>query len=695
MDRRVGYVDRVRYERRNELAKIARDRHADISFILGLSWRVKSWQAHFDYVGGIDTAKIRRGLASLKDLELSLPKITQVPVQENIRSPPLPSLRDALVQAAPVDFQQRHSRWTTGLGGKGVTKAKQQQQRVRLETERKRRDFAGILSQIDTEAIARLALNILQSQQQRQRRRLTVLRQHRPRPRPLPLPQISEPFFGSAHVFYAIRFHEDEHHRRGPITWIIKIPAAGTPDTWDRLCAETLRTEALLLNTLKTETSVPVPEVIDADCSPHNDVHVPYLIMEYVRGRRLEDVWFDLAAAGGDEAALADRRAQILENVARAVLPLRRYEFDRGGAPVFDGEGNLAPDAVGPLRELDVQAMIDAWFADGEEGGERTPAYRGVGPWDDPHDAYTAMLDAYPPVSEAGEGVDRLLRLLVGYVQEPAAGADSPASSSSSSPTSSSGGAGSSGGGGGGKRKSKNKNQGEKRRRRFVLAHPDLSMRNIILADDDLSVRAILGWDGARAAPRSLGPEALPRWLTRDFNPYVWRWRPGRPTLGLGGKAGSEEEEEDEDEDDEESNRFEDPPWTLRELRKKYVDIVEKIKAEQEEEEKDGEEGEGDGGGGRGDREEGEINVTRQSLLALTLDVAARDPRCRAAALRRVLDKVSRGPSASPLEDFDFDELVGMLSDSNRQLNGYRLKCLGRNIRELVVKGFVRGAVVW
>ncbi|KAI0595236.1 hypothetical protein F4775DRAFT_605159 [Biscogniauxia sp. FL1348] len=675
-----GYVDRVRYERRNELAKVARDRHADLSFILGLSWRVKSWQAHFDYVGGIDTAQIRRGLASLKDLDLSLPKITQVPAQENIRSPPLPSLRDALAQAAPVDFQQGHSRWMTGPRGKGIATAKQQQQQIRSEAERKHRDFAGILSQIDTEAIAQLALNILQSQQQRRRRRLTVLHQHRPRPRPLPLPQISDPFFGSAHVFYAICFYEDEHHRRGPVTWIIKIPAAGTPDTWDRLCAETLRTEALLLNTLKTETSVPVPEVIDADCSPHNDVHVPYLIMEYVRGRRLEDVWFDLAAAGGDEAALADRRAHILENVARAVLPLRQYEFDRGGAPVFDGEGNLAPDAVGPLRELDVQAMIDAWFADGEEGGERTPAYRGVGPWDDPHEAYTAMLDAYPPVSEAGEGVDRLLRLLVSYVREPT-GADSPASSPPSFPTSS----GRDGSGGGGKRKSKNKSQGG--RRRFVLAHPDLSMRNIILADDDLSVRAILGWDGARAAPRSLGPEALPRWLTRDFNPYVWRWRPGRTALGVGGKAGGEEQEGGGE--DEESNRFEDPPWTLRELRNKYVDIVGRVKAEE-----DGGEGEGEGERER-DGEEGEINVTRQSLLALTLDVAARDPRCRAAALRRILDKVSRGPSASPLEDFDFDELVGMLSDRNRQLNGYRLKCLGRNVRELVVKGFVRGAVVW
>ena len=40
-----------------------------------------------------------------------------------------------------------------------------------------------------------------------------------------------------------------------------------------------------------------------------------------------------------------------------------------------------------------------------------------------------------------------------------------------------------------------------------------LSMRHILLADDGTTIKAILGWDGARAAPRSLGNESLPRWL--------------------------------------------------------------------------------------------------------------------------------------------------------------------------------------
>ncbi|KAI1495942.1 hypothetical protein F5X99DRAFT_94794 [Biscogniauxia marginata] len=657
-----GYVGKVRYERRNELAKLARDRHADLSLILGLSWRIKSWQAHVDYVGGIDTAKLQRGLASLRNLEFSLPKVTQVPVEAELL--PLPSLKDSLVQAAPVDFQYGRSRRTAGQGVGRRETAEQQQQRIVMETERKHREFAGILSHIDTDAVAHLALDILQSQ-----RSLTVLR----RPRPLPLPQISSPFFGSAHVFYVIQFYDDR--RREVIKWIIKIPATGTPDLWDKLCAETLRTEALLLNMLKTETDVPVPEVIDADCSAHNEIHVPYLIMEYVQGRRLEDVWFDTTDQD-DEALIMEKRARILEHVAKAMVQLGQYEFDSGGMPLFDGEGVLV--GTGPLRELDVQTMIACWFAN--EDCERTPVYRGVGPWNEPEDMYTAMLDEYTPVTETGEGVDKLLRLLIRLVREPRAELRTTVKTTA-------------------RRTQQERGKGKK----FVLAHPDLSMRNIIIADDG-SVKAILGWDGARAAPRSLGNEALPRWLVRDFNPFVWRWQPA-PDFWR------------RDHVPPECNRFEDAPWTLRELRGRYVQIIARLKGEKrsgrrtaqesgdggERRESNSGQGDDDGvdvlvglegevevnfGEGKGEKKD-EVNVTKQSLLALTLDAAVRDPRCRIAALRRVLEKCSRS-----FEEFDFNHFVETLGDG-RQVDGYRLKCLGRNIAELVDKGFVRGAVVW
>ncbi|KAI1392258.1 uncharacterized protein F4822DRAFT_122452 [Hypoxylon trugodes] len=102
--------------------------------------------------------------------------------------------------------------------------------------QRQHRDFAGILSHVDTEAIAALSLSIMQRHLAEDKKR---------KPSPLQLPLVRGQFFGSAHVFYMIEFYHPQ--TRKAIKWIIKIPINGTPDIWDRLCAETLRTEALVL----------------------------------------------------------------------------------------------------------------------------------------------------------------------------------------------------------------------------------------------------------------------------------------------------------------------------------------------------------------------------------------------------------------------------------------------------------------
>ncbi len=71
------------------------------------------------------------------------------------------------------------------------------------------------------------------------------------------------------------------------------------------------------------------------------------------------------------------------------------------------------------------------------------------------------------------------------------------------------------------------------------------------------------------------------------------------------------------------------------------------------------------------------------------LDEAVRDPRCRTAVLRRLLEKCSRR-----FETLDYDHIVEVLGAGDR-LDGYTMRCLRKNVRELADKGFVRGAVVW
>lgn len=592
------FIERSRFERREELLRIARERHANLGLVFGLSWRVSGHQTHVDYVGGLGTDKLRAKLAGLAGWETK-PDDVVPPVG---KEEPVPALRDALIDAAPLELH--------------LETAVERKRRSRG----KRRDFAGILAQIDTGTIASFTLDILQA-----RYRLTPGRGRTP----LQLPRVHGPLFGSAHVFYTVDFREGTK-------WIVKIPANGTPDTWDRLCAETLRTEALVLYMLRTETSIPVPDVIDADSSPHNEVHVPYLIMEYVEGRTLDRAWFGENGGGedGNEGELREKRIRILRGLARAMLQLGRYEFERGGAPVFDGGGALV--GVGPLRELDVQAMVWRWFRD--EDCDKGPMYADVGPFGDAREMYTALLDMYPWDGEANAGVDRLLRLLISLIREPAA--LDPAA------------------------EGRKENRKGKVKSGFVLTHPGLSMRDIIVSKNG-DISGILGWDGVRIGPRSLGNETFPPWLVRDFNPFVWRWQPVPEIWRL--------KSNDNDIGNLEGTRFEDTPWALRELRDEYVRMIQELSSD------------GDG------YVDADTNTytTKQSLLALSLDMAVRDPRCRTAILRRILEKCS-----SRFEVFDFDQIVEVLGN-NGHMDGYKLKCLERNFKELIDRGYVRGAVVW
>ncbi|KAI0522295.1 hypothetical protein F5B22DRAFT_643315 [Xylaria bambusicola] len=681
-----NYLERSRHDRRVELAKLAHDRHANLSVVMGLSLRVQGHQAHVDYTGGLDTARIYRGLtspfSSSGDSFLSriahyffspdvLGRKTKagsehvVPRRET-RGEEGGKKRDvssmscwklAVAKAAPVDLH--------GLGASRLDAetAGEYQVRMRAAREKKRRDFAPVLARVDKSALANLARELLE---QRRRRRLSG----REAVDPVPLPGIGEPTFGSGYVFYGLRFPRGIDGNAEGVQWIVKIPAATSRDDgcgWDELACETLRSEAFLLHMLREETDVPVPEVIDADCRPNNEVGVPWLLMEYVEGRRLEDVWFGrdegrTRCESGDGDSLKQRRETILRNVAKAMLELGRYEFSTGGALVFDRHhGELVTTTTAPLREVDVKAMVLRWFSD--EECSTLPLYCRTGPWGHPRDMYTALLDAWPPDTVAERGVDGLLRLLLGLIEEPGT-----QSSTECVPC--------------GMAKGE-KGRQTKMRKKFVLTHPDLSMRNIVLAEDGTTIKAILGWDGARAAPRSLGNEALPRWLVRDFNPFVWGWEPAADFWRL------------DQHDAPACNRFEDPPWVLRELRGFYASAM----CEERERHKrkvrkthvtEGEDADPQNDNS-GDEDNGNVDtdITKQSLLTLTLDAAIRDPRCRVSVLRRLLEKCSR-----PFEELDFDFFVDTLGEGH-EMDPRKMKYLVSNMKELIDKGFVRGAVVW
>lgn len=62
--------------------------------------------------------------------------------------------------------------------------------------------------------------------------------------------------------------------------WIIKIAAVANIEKFDQLAAESLKVEVYTMRLLKTNTTIPVPEVYAYDISFDNIINCPFIIME-------------------------------------------------------------------------------------------------------------------------------------------------------------------------------------------------------------------------------------------------------------------------------------------------------------------------------------------------------------------------------------------------------------------------------
>ncbi|KAN0073284.1 hypothetical protein V8E54_008504, partial [Elaphomyces granulatus] len=144
--------------------------------------------------------------------------------------------------------------------------------------------------------------------------------------------------YGSYHIVFPLEFTDG-------LRWALKIPAtAGYRDKFDEFAARTLTSEALTLQLLKRETTIPVPEVYSFDASFNNPINCPFILMEFIVGIPLRDCWFD---KGAPKAVVAERRARTLQDLAAAMVQMNKFTYTLGGSPTFDEDGN--PIGIGPL----------------------------------------------------------------------------------------------------------------------------------------------------------------------------------------------------------------------------------------------------------------------------------------------------------------------------------------------------------
>ncbi|KAJ8606429.1 hypothetical protein MRB53_040943 [Persea americana] len=193
------------------------------------------------------------------------------------------------------------------------------------------------------------------------------------------------------------------------------------------------------------------------------------------------------------------------------MVQLAQFQFDKGGMIEFSGASN--EPQVGMYRRLD-HFVLTKRFLDGDD--DETLVYTTTPACADTQAFYTAGLDSCGP-REPGyvRGSDTLMRRLIALLPEP-----------------------------------------KDDRKAFVMIHPDFDIQNF-LVEEDGSLVAIIDWDGVRSVPQSLGNFSLPGWLTRDWDPLMYRYTDSLKPQNI------------------ETGRIrEDSPSTLAMHRSEYIDII-------------------------------------------------------------------------------------------------------------------------
>lgn len=260
--------------------------------------------------------------------------------------------------------------------------------------------------------------------------------------------------------------------------WVAKFPINGSASKWDELSASALASEANTMRLLKRETTIPLPDVLDFSSSTENTLRCPYIIMSFISGTPLYDIWFGHRLNGVSLDTTRARRINAIKSIASAMIQLDKFPFGTGGRLLFGSDGN--PSGVGPMRQVDHQAMLDRWFV--HNNPDDDPIYVEFAASSDPKAYYTFLLDRYPEQDPTSKGLEMLLRQLISWIPEPS-GIDP-----------------------------------------FVLTHPDFDIQNCIVSEEG-ELRGLIDWDGVAAMPRTLGNERYPGWLTRDWDPAMYGYK--------------------------------------------------------------------------------------------------------------------------------------------------------------------------
>lgn len=99
---------------------------------------------------------------------------------------------------------------------------------------------------------------------------------------------------------------------------------------------------------LKCETTIPLPDVLDFSSTTQNTLRCPYIIMTFISGIPLYNIWFGHRLNGASPDTTCLHRIRALESIASTMVQLDRFSFQTGSRLLFGSDGN--PSDIGPIR---------------------------------------------------------------------------------------------------------------------------------------------------------------------------------------------------------------------------------------------------------------------------------------------------------------------------------------------------------
>ena len=276
--------------------------------------------------------------------------------------------------------------------------------------------------------------------------------------------------------------------------YVVRVPCNAWGGQFTETDQHSLTSQALAMRFIKKQTSIPIPEVYYFDVTQENEIGAPYILMGFVSGLTVNELWFEQTGP----TPLEERRLRILDSLAKAMSQLQKFQFDKLGSLQFNPESPDDTPTIGPCyrwEEEEVNKMKKKKKKKEKEEEEKKPENADRRPifWLSEYGPFTSSKSyleycmdnhGFRGDIDFQRGSRILTRMMIQHLP--------PTKKDSTDET-------------------------------FVLVPPDFNYQNI-MADEQGNLTGIIDWDNLQTMPKFYGYSRYPSWLTRDWDPFVYHY---------------------------------------------------------------------------------------------------------------------------------------------------------------------------